>query len=65
MTDILKDASEESLKAGERFIHRIKSGVISKITLFDKSIDYPSDKVSKNLTLYLESDDFKKLINNQ
>jgi hypothetical protein len=65
MTDVLKNASEESLKAGDRFIQRIKTGIITKNTLPNKSEEYPLDKASENFTLYLESEDFKKLINNQ
>ncbi|PKA12098.1 hypothetical protein CH372_10690 [Leptospira meyeri] len=67
MTDILKDASPESVKAGERFIQRIKSGIITKNNLQCSlnSEEYPLNKASENLTLYLESEDFRKLINNQ
>lgn len=65
MGDILKNASEESLKAGDRFIKRIKTGIISKNTLPNKSEEYPLDKASENFSAYLESDDFKKLITNQ
>lgn len=63
MTDILKDASPESLKAGERFIQRIKSGVIKKNTLPNQSEDYPLEKASDNYKAYLDSDDFAHLIN--
>lgn len=63
MTDILKDASPESLKAGERFIQRIKSGVIKKNTLPNKSEDFPLEKASENYKAYLDSDDFAHLIN--
>lgn len=65
MTDILKDASPESVKAGERFIERIKSGVIKKNSLPNKSEEYPLEKASKNYSAYLESEDFQKLIKNQ
>lgn len=65
MADILKDASPESLKAGDRFIKRIKAGIITKQTLPNKSEEYPLEKASENFTIYLESEDFKKLINNQ
>ena len=63
MADILKDASPESVKAGERFIQRIKSGVIKKKSLPNKSEDYPLEKASDNYKAYLDSDDFAHLIN--
>lgn len=67
MADILKDASPESIKAGERFIQRIKTGIISKFK-FEGNLnfeEYPVENASENFTLYLESEDFRKLINNQ
>ncbi len=63
MTDILKAATPESIKAGEWFIQRIKSGVINKNSLPNKSEDYPLEKASENYKAYLESDDFAHLIN--
>lgn len=63
MSEYLKDASPESVKAGERFIQRIKSGVIKKNTLPNKSEDYPLELASDNFKAYLESDDFASLIN--
>ncbi|TGN17349.1 hypothetical protein [Leptospira idonii] len=63
MENILKDASQESIQAGEKFIHRIKSGILKKNTLPNKSDDYPLEKASKNYKAYLESEDFADLIN--
>ncbi|WP_411823894.1 hypothetical protein [Leptospira sp. 'Mane'] len=62
MSDILKDASPESIKAGDRFIQRIKTGIIKKNTLPNKSEDYPLEKASENYTAYLKSEDFQELI---
>ncbi|MCW7469591.1 hypothetical protein [Leptospira kanakyensis] len=67
MVDILKDARPESVKAGERFIQRIKTGIISKIKLEGNLSfeEYPLENASENFTLYLESEDYRKSINYQ
>ncbi len=67
MPDFMNAASPESIKAGERFIQRIKSGIISKNNRNGSSSfeEYPLEKASENFTLYLESEDFKKLTSKQ
>ena len=67
MPDFINAASPESIKAGERFIQRIKSGIISKNNQNCNSNyeEYPLEKASENFTIYLETEDFKKLTNKQ
>jgi len=63
MSKSLTDASLDSLKAGDLIINRIKTGLITKSSLPNKSEEYPLIKASENFTANLASEDFKKLIN--
>ena len=64
MSEFLNTVSEETKRAADKFIERIKNGLITKRTLPNIAEDFDIDKASKRFSSFVTSKHFENIVKN-
>lgn len=62
MSDYENQYEKKTIKAADRFIDRIKDNILKKQTQPNSSLEYPIEKAAKSFDAFVESDQFKVLL---